>query len=57
MIVRPRVGECVKDRLFWGALCWYLSKAFRRCVGHAVIPSVPDIPALYCEETGGEGSF
>jgi len=30
-----------------------MSKAFQRCVDHAVIPSIPDIPALYCEETRG----
>ena len=30
-----------------------MSKAFQRCVDRGVIPSIPDIPALYCEETRG----
>ena len=30
-----------------------MSKAFQRCVDHGMIPSIPDIPALYCEETRG----
>lgn len=42
---------CKKTGIFWGTVCQCMSKTIQRHVEHVVIPNIPDIPALYCEET------
>ena len=45
---------CKKTGIFWGTVCQCMSKPIQRHVEHVVIPNIPDIPVLYCEEARGD---